>query len=350
MAELNQEAILLLQNTKANLKNSINAKGGVIEDTTSFSEYSGQVDNFKIDTNDYITEDLENSIKESLNITKTFCDSVTTWSDISGKIPLGVLTVPLIPIDGSTMYASFQKAVSVEVLPNFNTTNVTNFGACFAYTTSLKKIPDCNFSNGTTFQQFASNTFSLKYPIAINAKNATDYRQSFASSSIPSVTLLGMENVTTLFQAFYACPYLTKVELNGTTENLIDIDYMFYGSKILKSIKGVLNCKSIVSAKVPFALLYALEDIELSNVNFDVTFAQSPLLTQESILSIAYACGSESAHTITFKLDDLITTKLDTNCKLNDTNDGLIVCESTDVDTLGTVREYIVSKGWTVIQ
>ena len=74
-------------------------------------------------------------------------------------------------------------------------------------------------------------------------------------------------------------------------------------SNKIKHFIGVLNTRFITEYKSPFLKCLNLKTISISDLKFNVSFADSPLLTSKSILYMIQKEAATSAITITLHAD-----------------------------------------------
>lgn len=89
----------------------------------------------------------------------------------------------------------------------------------------------------------------------------------------------------------------------GYTATPTNLNYAFYPCRKLRKIITTINCKYVTSANSTFSQCYVLEYVRLTNLKTSISFADSPLLTKESLLYMIDNCASGVSFTITLHPD-----------------------------------------------
>lgn len=299
------ENITLLVNNKTEIKEAIESKG-VDLTGKNFSEYANEIIKYNGDI-EHIT--LKSGTKLG------WSTDLPTFLDFS----------MIYPSDGyKYMFYQIETDINWDNISNLKWNELGNTTSMFQGA-NITTIPDITFdalwySTRMFYNCEVSDFGDMTFPILTNATGmfgACYQSIIFRKLKFPSL-ITGTE-------LFYYCTHTTHIE---------EIDAPL--------------CTNWLNA---FNNMILLEGIAFKQKFLaDISFQDSPLLTTESILSIAYACGDASTHTLTLSIDSAITTKLQLDCKLNGTSDGLVECLPTDPDTLGSIEDYIVTQGWGINQ
>ena len=120
---------------------------------------------------------------------------------------------------------------------------------------------------------------------------------------------------------------------------------LFDGDTVLRVVTDplfVTNCTTFQNA---FRNCYQLEEIRFEGqLKQNVDLHYSTQLSIESVLSICYSMYSGINRQL--QLSTSISTYATEYVKINSTNDGLVVCSSSDPETLGTLAQYVTGKSW----
>lgn len=208
--------------------------------------------------------------------------------------------------------------IPTSLLDNNGTRN--NFSYLFYSCSNLKELPALDFSSGTNFSYFLDGCFQIK-TATIRTRYYTGLNFNHCFNGV-----LGLTEVT-----------LSAISI-GTATN------MFYNCGNLVTINGMLNFTANASLLRAFSLCRSLENITLGSVSTDISFSSSPLLTTNSLLSIANALNSSvTGRTIT------LHTTSKTNCDniLGYNNGGTF--ELSGSGTQMSLTDFILNiKGWSI--
>jgi hypothetical protein len=92
-------------------------------------------------------------------------------------------------------------------------------------------------------------------------------------------------------------------EYASATFTLTNAVGMFFRARKLNKIIGVLDFASATAVGEMFVQCYALENVRCANLKQDISFADSPLLSKESLLYMIHNCASGVSFTITLHPD-----------------------------------------------
>ena len=223
--------------------------------------------------------------------------------------------------DMSNMFYSCRSLTSLNV-SNFNTSSVTNMSHMFQNCTGLTSLNVSNF-----------NTSS----------------------------------VTNMSNMFYSCSSLTSLNVsNLNTSSVTNMSYMFQNCTNLTYILGTLDLIKATSVSSMFANCRNLTTFTLKNIKKSLTIGSGTsygtLLDDPTIINTAKELWDLTGSTgETLTVATAVSAKLDTiYVKLIDATEEMIandpnitskkpceVCSETDEGAM-TLREYIVSKNWTI--
>lgn len=209
------------------------------------------------------------------------------------------------------------------------------------------------------FAYWGSADIDPKYVIKPTAKATTGIQSMFQGSYIERVNWdkFDLSECVTFYTAFNSCPFLVSVDIDlaptATTANVWG--YFCSGAQKLKRIQKMVtklthayqssfaNCKEL--EEIRFAPYDAEKGIGIAN---DISFADSPKLTRESIVSILESLDNTLTNTKTLTF----STDLDFEGKLKDCVFGLIgssgiVCENIMEYETGVINglEYTKNGG-----
>lgn len=86
----------------------------------------------------------------------------------------------------------------------------------------------------------------------------------------------------------------------------------------------------------------------LLNVSSELDMSACSSLLEQSYLNIAYKLDPNSSNKTWYAESSSATTPSTKHVRMNQTNDGLEYCNAGDTGDLGTLSEYVTSKGWTL--
>jgi surface protein len=140
----------------------------------------------------------------------------------------------------------------LEVVPLFDTQNVTLMNSFFSNCQSLKSVPLFNTQNVSNMALMFNSCSSLQSVPLLNTANVTTINNMFnGCASLQSVPLFNTANVTTMNSMFNGCQSLKSVPLFDTA-NVTDMRIMFNACGSLNSIPA-LSTAAITSDFTSFA-------------------------------------------------------------------------------------------------
>lgn len=199
----------------------------------------------------------------------------------------------------STDYAkSWCTATTTECPPmetldelEWDTSEITNFGAFFRYWRNLRKFPSLDCSKGTLFNEFCYEANALEGDIVINAPNATRIDSAMRGTKITSFEINSSE-LTDIHDAFYNAVNIQTVKFSRT-EKVNNFMSTFRECNQLKNIEGLTlsgvapgsnlsmlfgGCKMLPNDQIQ-AIMDTLPPAE-SGYNFEGAFYKCTQLTQ----------------------------------------------------------------------
>ena len=107
----------------------------------------------------------------------------------------------------------FYNCSSLNTVPLFDTSSVTNMYRMFYWCTSLTTVPQFDTSNVTSMEEMFYNCSSLTTVPLFDTSSATNMNYMFQyCTKLTSVPLFNTSNVTNMSSMFYGCSKLTSVD------------------------------------------------------------------------------------------------------------------------------------------
>ena len=266
------------------------------------------------------------------------------------------------------------RALTTLDLSSFNTSKVTSmnamFGDCYALTSlNVSSFDTSKVTNMGSMFSSCSGLTSLDLS-NFNTSSVTDMGSMFIGCN--KLTSLDLSNfntskVTNMYNMFWACRELTSLNVsNFNTSNVTNMGGMFYGCGNLTTILGTLDLIKATSLSNMFANCTKLTTFTLKNIKKTLQIGSGTsygtLLDDATIINTAKELWDLTGTTSqTLTVATAVSAKLDTiYVKLIDATEEMIandpnitskkpceVCSETDGGAM-TLREYIVSKNWTI--
>jgi len=198
------QEITRLQNAKASLKSSINAKTDSEHQITdeTIDEYSDFVDSITTgggaDLSVYFTSTI--SVGTS---------SISGFSNMIKNIPENTI------VDGTSLQYAFLNYKGTTI-PLIDTSNVIVFEKMFYNAINLTTIPLIDTSNGVNFANMFFGCTSITTIPLFDTSSATNINNMFAGcTNLTTIPIFDFSRCARLYNAFASCPNLTDTSLNN---------------------------------------------------------------------------------------------------------------------------------------
>ncbi len=184
-------------------------------------------------------------------------------------------------------------------LPMLNTSSVKGF-LPRNFDDNLREI-GLDLSSVTAFSMIFMDKHSIQKLTLKNNGNVTSYENLVSGcTSIRYLDLGDIRNCTNLMGLASGATKLEKIRFENMTR-VAEMDDAFYDCPVLREIDGVFDMRTITSAVGSFDDMPMLETIRFleNTIAKDLSFAQSVVLTKESLLSIANGLSDSVAGILT---------------------------------------------------
>lgn len=266
----------------------------------------------------------------------------------------------LTPTKATNMSYLFSECTNLQTVQNeIDTSNANNLSYLFNLDYNLTKVRDLNTANAQNLAGMFYDCFKLEVFPTINCRVASNLSSLYYGCKKLTNEQIKLTNISTsrsdidASYMFYECTSLEKIEdgkinaisfsnmqnfaqdctklreINiGTTYSCTNALSMFNNCNALETVK-TLNLSKISNAqnqRYMFNNCVALKNVEFipNTIRWSISFANSPLLTTESVQNIINALlNISTAQTVTFHKDVVITDEQKTT---------------------------ITEKGWTLVQ
>ena len=142
----------------------------------------------------------------------------------------------ILTIGGATVLALFTSCSSLQYVPLFNTSAVTNMSSMFSGCLMLKSVPLFNTSLVTNMSNMFQNCTSLLSVPLFNTSAVTNMAGMFQGCLMfKSVPLFNTSLVTTMAAIFQGCSNITDIPLFSTS-SLTTMSQMFDGCAALQTV------------------------------------------------------------------------------------------------------------------
>lgn len=265
MAQIDVE-LAKLKETKANIAQSITAKGGVITDPSNFSSYSVAVDNLPTTVTDFavigydsVPEPFNSGIEYAKQIMDTWDSSITNCGSKYDN-DLNLYFFPVVNVDNVTNMNYMFSDTNLLVVPDLNTPKCDNLNGTFSGCSNLlyADLSSWTLSKVETVSYMFNGC--KKVSTIILPKGL---RPTYAENMFNSCTALTQVNIkdidfsqcTNMASAFANCDGLTVIpKLN--TGNCTKLGSIFYGSDNLVRVEGI-DMKSVSGDQSLFGSLFS---------------------------------------------------------------------------------------------
>ena len=236
----------------------------------------------------FIDEEIESITAEDTGIGSRqwwldVCKERTNFSYMFNSCS-NLTTIPQIDTSQGTDFQSmFRSCSKLTTIPQLNTSKGTSFHTMFYNCRNLTTIPQLDTSQGTSFHAMFNSCSNLTTIPQLDTSKGTDFTYMFYScSKLTTIPQLNTSKGTKFYYMFYDCRNLTTIPQLDTSKGT-DFGYMFQGCYNLENIYFVAGC-----------------------IKKSISFAYSPLLTDESIQSIIDGLADltgQTAQTLTLHTD-----------------------------------------------
>nr|DAT84952.1 MAG TPA: protein of unknown function DUF285 [Caudoviricetes sp.] len=216
------------------------------------------------------------------------CKKVTNWSNaFSGCTKLTEINIDMSA--GTNFNSTFKNCNSLTNIgiKNLNFNKIINGFAMFGYGTKITNLPNFNHNTITNMgEMFWSCSLSDLGTEDLNFPNVTNAEWVFGETQIAKVPNLSFPNATSVKGIFRDCKKLISVA-NFNIPNATNVAEAFKGCSSLKEI-GNIDINNVTNTGNLFSDCTSLERIEIvpDTIKINISFANSPLLTDETIQNI----------------------------------------------------------------
>ena len=282
-----------IQVIKNDIKDAIVEKGGVLEDTTPFENYAGEIRGIQTGE-EFEIDDVQNLFTYGH---RDSCINVLlkhiNWNKIT---------------DMSNMFSNCKKLESLD-LSNFDTSNVTNMNMMFYYCENLTSLDLSNFDTSKVTNMYGMFENCNKLVdidlSSFNTSNVTDMSYMFDDCNFKCIDLSNFDtsNVTKMLGMFESNYKLESIDLNNfNTSNVTSMRAMFHWCFGLKSIIG-LDISNVTDMMYMFDNTKVLSSIDFTGTtdvktNFDISGSK---LTRDGLMNMLQTLPTID-HTQTIKI------------------------------------------------
>lgn len=180
----------------------------------------------------------------------------------------------------------FYNCSALEVVPEFDTTNIPTVYSMFQGCSKLKSIPNFNLSNIKNMSYTFYGCSSLEKIPNLDTSNITNVNRIFVGcSSLKEIPPLNLENCDGTNQMFENCLNLKKVN-NLKLSNIYKTgSYTFNNCYNLVSIPE-MNLENVTSTYSMFTNCYSLLDFNAYNMKINFDISKSILLPKNVLIKI----------------------------------------------------------------
>jgi surface protein len=142
----------------------------------------------------------------------------------------------------------FRQCFSLQLVPLFNTANVTSMISVFNACYSIQSVPLFNTANVTSMLSMFSGCFSLQSVPLFNTQNVTNMAFMFElCRSLQSVPLFNTANVTNMNGMFASCFSLNSIPALSTAAITAD-----FGANFANAANSLNRCQMVFQRTVSF--------------------------------------------------------------------------------------------------
>lgn len=256
MAQIDIE-LAKLKETKANIAQSITAKGGVLNDPSDFSSYNIAIDNLPSTVTDFavigynsVPEPFGSGIEYAKQIKDTWDSSITNCRGMYANNKQ-VYFFPIVNVDNVTQMDLMFQNTNLLVVPDLNAPKCITLMGTFSGCGNLLYADLSNWTLANV--ESVSSMFDScgRVPTIILPK---DLRPKYAEKMFykcDSLTQINIKDIdfsqcTNMSYAFCSCDGLTVIP-SLDTRNCTKLDYIFNGSDNLVRVEGI-DMKSVTSS------------------------------------------------------------------------------------------------------
>ncbi|MBO7235820.1 MAG: hypothetical protein J6V05_04445 [Alistipes sp.] len=293
----------------------------------SESEFASDLS--KISGNSYTDDDKAwvdeiPSIKETIDYLPDMLESkqdvLTLTTKPNGNIVIGNLAgqtkefMPATP-SGDPMHYAYENLGALYNASDLDTTFIGVYGETIVHKANHWRLNDLGDISSEEMQKI----FNTRYPslsgyylsqwFGGNGGVTTNICNTHWSSSYD------MHNCFVNNIAIKSISLAANVEGVALPQNL---SYAFYAATSLHTIINTINLTWATLQTSTFGFCYSLKNIRLLNLHSDISFADSPLLSKESLLYMIDNCTSDATFTITLHPDVYDEAKDSWNTEIED--------------------------------
>ena len=272
--------------------NYTDADKALVERIPEISDKVEEVEHQLATKVDYTTFDnLSNDVHATLNTKadKSELDSKQDTIDITTKsngniVLLGKEFMPATP-SGDPMHKAYEAEGAVWNATTgywemYDMTDITN--------EEMRKVYNLgHFNTGYSCPLYASGSRSVAW-VRFNLPRTGAYALYMSSGSALASTNARIEFIN-------LCPF-TNIETNC---QMLNMQNSFYRCTSLRKIFGIIEMSLTTNTTDTFKDCSSLVDVTIKNLKQNISFADSPLLSKESLLYMIENCASNAAFTIT---------------------------------------------------
>lgn len=300
---VNREEFEQLSNKVEDLEEQIGSGGG-----------SGASDNNYTDADKELVQlipTLNKNVAKNTADIKTKQDTLTLTTKPNGNIVIGNLAgqskefMPATP-SGDPMHYAYETEGAVYNGSDVPLEKKDWFGKTIIhephkwYLNGLGDISNKEMAKTYSLGRFSP---SIPSPLGYGSNSYPDY----ATTVRTNIARLGMYNGYVSNSYFASTNYVIEtinVSIASQTPQgytTVNSSYAFNNCLKLRSLYGVLKLSG--DALTTFVKCYKLQDIKISSLSVSISFADSPLLSKESLLYMINNCASNASFTITLHPD-----------------------------------------------